>query len=321
MSGTVPRSPLLSIIVVNYNTSDLLARCLDSIFEDDTSRWEVIVVDNGSTDNSVALVEARFPQVTLLASPQNLGFSGANNLALRQARGDFFLLLNTDTRVPPGSLGPMVAHMAANLWIGALGPRLVNASGELELSCGRHPNLASEIVHKLLLHKAFPFFRFGRWNHLDRRPVGWVTGACLMVRREAAEQTGFLDQGFFMCYEDVDWCMRIDRAGWQIIYYPDVEIEHDRGGTISRNLGELLVISQESQYYLFQKHFGPASLNLMRLLTVMEMGLRSAVWTAAALSGRRRREARLRLKAYRKIAGRTILKRSFWAPLTSPDTH
>ena len=111
----------MSIIVVNYNTSDLLARCLDSIFEDDTYRWEVIVVDNGSTDNSVALVEARFPQVTLLASPQNLGFSGANNLALRQARGDFFLLLNTDTRVPPSSLGPMVAHMAANLWIG--GPR------------------------------------------------------------------------------------------------------------------------------------------------------------------------------------------------------
>ena len=321
VSSTGPSEPVLSIIIVNYNTGDLLSACLDSLFADDTSRWEVIVVDNGSTDDSLAVVETRFPQVILIASPENLGFSGGNNLALRQARGEFFLLLNTDTLVPPGSLGRMIDHMVANVWTGALGPRLVNTAGQLELSCGREPNLTSEIVHKLLLHKAFPFFRFGGWHHRDRRLVGWVTGACLMVRRQAAEQTGYLDQGFFMCYEDVDWCMRIARAGWQIIYFPYSEVVHYRGGTIGRNLGELLVISQQSLFYLFQKHFGAVRLALLRCFTVIEMGLRSSVWMAAFIVSRHRRpEASQRLSAYRQIFVRTIRERSYWDPTRSPDS-
>ena len=311
----------LSVIIVNFNTPDLLEACLNSLFIEEDDEREVIVVDNGSSDHSVEFVQKTFPQVELVVSARNLGFSGANNEGMKRARGDFFLLLNSDTLVAPGALRPMVQHMVENPWIGALGPRLVDRSGRLELSCGREPGAMSEIVHKLLLHKAFPFFRFGGWHHRDRRGVGWVTGACLLVRREAAEQTGLLDQGFFMCYEDVDWCMRISRAGWQITYFPDSEVVHHGGGTIRRNLGDLLVISHQSLYYLFQKHFGPARLQLLRLLTLVEMGLRSALWSTAFVCFQaKRQEARQRLTAYRTIFAKTIRDRSYWSPPTSASS-
>ena len=315
------RPPVLSICIVNWNTCDLLRECLESLFADEAAvGWEVLVVDNGSKDDSVAMVKSSFPQTNLITSSENLGFSGGNNLALERATGDYLLLLNTDTRVEPGALSRMVDYMAANTEIGALGPRLVDGEGRLELSCGRTPNLTSEIVHKLLLHKAFPFFRFGRWHHRNTRCVGWVTGACLMARREAAEQTGYLDQRFFMCFEDLDWCMRIHQRGWQIVYFPHSQVTHFGGRSIGRNLGEMLVVSQKSLYYLFYKHFGSGSVALLRVLTVVEMVLRSALWGMTfTLMPRARPEGRERLQAYRQILSKTLLDRSYWTPVTSSE--
>ena len=316
------RPPVLSICIVNWNTSGLLRECLESLYVDEAAAtWEVLVVDNGSIDDSVDMVKSSFPQTDLITSAENLGFSGGSNLALEKATGDYLLLLNTDTRVEPGALSKMVEHMAANTQIGALGPRLVDGDGRLELSCGRRPNLTSEIVHKLLLHKAFPFFRFGRWHHRSTRCVGWVTGACLMVRREAAEQTGFLDQRFFMCFEDLDWCMRIQRQGWQIVYYPHCQVIHYGGQSIGRNLGEMLVVSQKSLYYLFYKHFGSGSVALLRVLTVVEMVLRSALWSATfILMPKSRSEGRVRLRAYRHILSKTLFEFSYWGPATSSES-
>lgn len=308
--------PELSIAVVSWNTRDLLRDCLASIYRDGrAARWEVFVVDNASADGSADMVASDFPRVELIRSERNLGFSGGNNLALARARGRYLLLLNSDTRVEPGALGGMVDVADGDPRIGVVGPRLVDADGHLELSCGRTPGLGSEIVHKLLLHRLFPFFRFGRWHHQNSRDVGWVTGACLMVRRDAALAVGLLDDGLFMCFEDLDWCMRFGRAGWRVVYAPVSQVVHLEGQSIRQRLGAMLVVSQRSLYYLFQKHFGRPHLHALRGLTVVEMALRTALWSALWLAQPALRgEAAQRLGAYRQILRRSLVDRTYWAP-------
>ena len=308
--------PLLSVCIVSWNTCPLLKDCLHSVYDDpQVVEWEVLVVDNASSDDSVEMVESCFPQVRLVASRENLGFAGGNNLALEQARGRYLLLLNSDTRVEQGALGGLVAFMEDHPEAGAAGPRLVDEEGSLQLSCGLAPGLASEFVNKLLLHKLFPFFKLGGWDHAEIREVGWVTGACLLVRRAVVEQVGLLDSGIFMFYEDLEWCMRIRRGGWRIFYYPFSQVLHLGGRSTQKNLEEMLVVSQQSLFYLFQKHFGPGRLHVLRLLTVVEMVLRSLLWGLfAVLLPSRRAEGCQRLRAYREILHRTLAERSYWAP-------
>ena len=311
----------LSICIVSWNTRDLLETCLRSLYADpDSAGWQVLVVDNASSDGSADMVADRFPQAELIRSPQNLGFSRGNNLALERATGRCLLLLNSDTAVDAGALGLLVDYLDSDPDSGAVGPRLVYPDGSLQLSCGRTPGLHTEIVHKLLLHRIFPFFRLGRWHHGERRCVGWVTGACLMVRREAAAETGFLDSNIFMCFEDLDWCMRLRKKGWSVVYLPSSRVVHHDGQSIRKNLGEMLVVSQQSLFYLFEKHFGKGRLHALRLLTVIEMLLRSALWIVPALLPSRRNEGRQRLRAYWRILRRTVTDRSYWAPL-SRGTH
>jgi GT2 family glycosyltransferase len=186
--------PRLSICIVNWNTRDLLKDCLQSIYADSESeQWEVIVVDNASVDDSVEMVRVSFPLVRLFACEENKGFVGGNNLALQEARGRYWLLLNSDTQVECGSLGILLDFMDATPEAGVIGPKLLNADRSLQLSCGIVPTFYSEMANKLLLHKLFPFFKLGGWDHAQIREVGWVTGACLLVRRTAADQVGLLD--------------------------------------------------------------------------------------------------------------------------------
>ncbi|MFH1567348.1 MAG: glycosyltransferase family 2 protein [Gemmatimonadota bacterium] len=314
--------PRLSICILSWNTRDLLRDCLQSVGADpEGGGWEVIVVDNGSVDGSPEMVREAFPRVRLIVNPCNLGFSGGNNAGLAQAGGDYLLLLNSDTRVAPGTLPRLVDYLEAHPGTGVVGPRLVNPDGSLQLSCGRPPGLGAEIVHKLLLHRVFPFFRFGRWNHAATRSVGWVTGACLMARRAAVDQVGLLDDGIYMCFEDLDWCLRFRQAGWDVVYHPVGSVVHLEGQSIRQNLEEMLVVSQRSLFYLFQKHFGRRHLAALRALTVVEMVLRSVLWSGLyATSPARRAEAAQRLAAYRRILARTIADRRYWAPLGPVQT-
>lgn len=312
-------APELSILLLSWNTRQLLADCLRSVYADPASAaWQVIVVDNDSSDDSANMVATDFPQVELIRSDTNLGFAGGNNLAMRQATAPVLLLLNSDTRVPVGALGRLLAALAADERVGAVGPRLEKGDGTLELSCGRPPGLAAEIVHKLLLHRVFPYFRFGRWNHQQQRHVGWVTGACLMVRRAAVDGAGPLDDAMFMCFEDLEWCMRLRSSGWQIVYEPASTVIHLEGRSISQRFGEMLVVSQQSLYYLFDKHFHPLHLHALRLFTLIEMVLRGSLWSLAWIfSSASRVESRQRLGAYRTIFRRTLTDRSYWSPSRS----
>ena len=161
--------PILSILVVNWNTEELLSNCLKSIYEDIASAaWEVIVVDNNSDDGSLAMLERDFPQVVQVASRENTGFVRGNYLALEKARGRYLLLLNTDTEVECGALAPLVDFMTAHPEAGAVGPKLLNRDGSLQLSCGISPSLATEFTNKTLLHNLFPFFTTNKSSSLNK---------------------------------------------------------------------------------------------------------------------------------------------------------
>jgi N-acetylglucosaminyl-diphospho-decaprenol L-rhamnosyltransferase len=254
----------LLIVIVNYNTRDLLRDCLASIYESrgDFS-YEVCVVDNGSRDNSAAVVHQEFPQAQLIEIPVNRGYAYANNLGLTafgfqntppaqrpcpepfgfaQDAPDegpsapvprYALLLNADTLLPPSALQDMLDFMEAHPEAGAAGPRLVREDGSLDLACRRGFPTPSAFVYRMMgLSKLFPKSRrFGRYNltYLDPdelTEVDSVVGAFMLVRAEAIRQVGLLDETFFLYGEDLDWAYRIRKAGWKIYYNPQVTVLH-----------------------------------------------------------------------------------------------
>lgn len=234
----------LGIIFVNWNTRDHLQRCLESVFASDGGlTLKVVVVDNESSDGSVEMVQTCFPQVTLIYGHGNVGYPAGNNIGLH-ALGHYgacpapdapryILLLNTDTVLPPSALCEVVAYMEEHPEIGIIGPKLVLPDGSLDLACRRSlPTPEIALWRMVGLSKLFPHNRtFGRYNltYLDEdeiAEVGSLVGAFMMLRREAIEQVGLMDETFFMYGEDIDWCKRVAEAGWKVIYYPRVSVLH-----------------------------------------------------------------------------------------------
>lgn len=235
----------LGIVILNWNTKDLLRRCLQTVLASvGDFTYDVVVVDNASTDGSPDMVRDEFPQVQLIASDINGGFPYGNNLGLRLlgfqdaggAKDDaprYALLLNPDTEVEPTSLYDMVSYMDAHPEIGVAGPKLVLPSGDLDRACRRSfPTPTISFYHFSGLSKLFPNSpRFARYNMTFSDPdkeieVDSVVGAYMQVRREALEKIGLLDETFFMYGEDLDWAYRIKQAGWKIFYNPAVTVKH-----------------------------------------------------------------------------------------------
>lgn len=218
--------PPASVILVNYNTHDLLLAALERIAGALlAAHWQIIVVDNGSEDGSAPAVAARFPAVTLLASAENRGFAAGNNLGLRQAQGDACILLNTDVIVTPETLQALAAYLLSRPDLGAVSPGLRTADGRPQaFAYGSRPSplyLAGRGLRRLL--------RLGAmhdWAVTSPIEPDWVSGACLAVRRTVYEEIGGLDERFFLYFEDVDWCARIRRAGWRVVYNPAIQVTH-----------------------------------------------------------------------------------------------
>ena len=244
----------LAIVIVNYNTKDLLRACLRSVYasEGDFS-YHVTVVDNASQDGSIDMVREAFPQARAIAAPVNGGFAYANNIGLRaygfgqgkplETLPRYALLLNPDTEVPPTALAEMLALMDARPELGAAGPRLILPDGSLDKACRRaFPSPMSFVYRGLGLSKLFPAHpRFGQYNLTylpedEETEVDSVVGAFMMVRREALEAVGLLDESFFMYGEDLDWAFRIKQAGWKIWYYPKVIVYHHKGAASKGNV-------------------------------------------------------------------------------------
>jgi N-acetylglucosaminyl-diphospho-decaprenol L-rhamnosyltransferase len=263
----------IGIVIVNWNTRDLLRDCLKSLAASDPSvQRRVIVVDNASTDNSAAMVRAEFPGVEVIENPTNGGFSQANNLGLRQLgfadKGKvapdaprYALLLNPDTVVPPDGLCRMIQRFDADPKIGAGGPRLVMLNEKLDLACRRSfPTPEVMFWHVTKLSKLFPKSRlFGRYNmtYLDEHvetEVDCVVGAFMMVRREAINQVGLLDEAFWMYGEDIDWAYRIKQAAWKVLYYPTVTVLHVKRAASRMNPRTRLEFQRASLIF-YRKHY------------------------------------------------------------------
>lgn len=269
----------VGIVIVNWNTRDLLRGCLRSLAASEPSvNWRAVVVDNASNDDSAAMVRTEFPEVTVLENAQNIGYAAANNLGLRQLgfgqpcapdAPRYALLLNPDTELPPDALRLMIARLDADPKIGAGGPRLVLPDGKLDLACRRSfPTPEVAMWRMLGLSKLFPKSRlFGRYNltyldeHLETE-VDCVVGAFMMVRREAIERVGLLDETFWMYGEDVDWAYRIKQDGWKVLYYPKVTVLHIKRAASRLNPRARLEFHRASLIFYY-KHFARQTPRLM----------------------------------------------------------
>lgn len=261
----------LAIVILNYNTRDLLADCLRSVLASDTAlRYQVCVVDNASTDGSAEMVAAEFPTVHLIASRVNKGFSAGNNEGLRwfgfgeagrEARARYALLLNPDTIVPPTALAEMVRFMDEWPKAGVAGPRLRRLDGSLDLACRRSfPTPEVSFYRQIGLSKLFPNSRrFNAYNLTFYaedavHPVDSVVGAFMLLRREAIAQVGLLDESFFMYGEDLDLAKRIKDAGWEVWYNGQVEITHVKEAA-SRQSSKSRIDFYEAQWIFYEKHY------------------------------------------------------------------
>jgi len=235
----------LGIVIVNWNTRALLQRCLETVYASTGDlTYQVVVVDNASTDDSAAMVRQHFPQATLIVNPINGGYSYANNIGLRamgyRAANDvdadaprYALLLNPDTEVDPTSLVDMVRYMDANPQVGIAGPKLILEDGSLDLACRRSFPTPEVAFYRFSgLAKLFPKSqRFARYNmtyaDIDQEiEVDSVVGAYMQLRKECIARVGLLDETFFMYGEDLDWAFRVKQAGWTVMYHPQVKVKH-----------------------------------------------------------------------------------------------
>ncbi len=249
----------LSIIIVSFNTRQELEDCLASLDAAPPSfPHDVIVVDNASSDGTVDALRARWPRVGLIEAGANVGFAAANNLGIRASARDLVLLLNSDTIVPPGAIDGMVADLLATPDVGALGPRIVDGEGRAELSFGRMMTPLNELRQKLIVGlqargnlaaRAWIEWATRRLSHPD-----WVSGACLLVRRDDALAAGLLDERYFLYAEDVDFCAAIRRLGKRIRFFPGAQIVHLRGRSGRQRPAATARAYRRSHLAFYDKH-------------------------------------------------------------------
>jgi GT2 family glycosyltransferase len=255
---------------VNWNTRDLLVQCLQSLDDTVESKYDVWVVDNGSSDGSVAAVREQFPHVRVIANSENVGFVRANNQALGRCRGRYVLLLNSDTQALPGSLDKTVEFMEAHPDAGILGVRLLNPDGTFQASYTKFPTLWREFLilsglGRWLVRPSFPSYG-PRVEAGARRIEGYMEGAYLLARREAVNQVGELDERIFMYAEEVDWCYRFHRAGWEVWYLPQAPIVHYGGQSTKQRQGRMEAELYLSRVYFFRKHYGTTAAFCLKAL-------------------------------------------------------
>ena len=296
----------LSIIIVSWNVKARLERCLSSL-DPYGLQCEVIVVDSASTDGSPDMVRERFPSVRLVRCDSNVGFTRGNNLGVAQSHGRHILLLNPDTEAVGNALPTLVAYMDQHADVGVLGPRLLFSDGHVQPSRRRFPTLATAFLESTLLQQWFPYSPvLSRYYVEDRsvdaeQDVDWLVGACLLVRRQAWEQVGPLDEGFFMYSEELDWCRRAKGAGWRVVYLPTAQVVHHEGQSSAQVVPARHIYFQSSKVRYFRKHHGALASEALRWFLLTTYAFQLTEESTKWLLGHKRDLRRERVAAYWRV--------------------
>ena len=280
---------MLTIIIVNWNTANLLNNCVKSIVESYGYKYNIIVVDNGSTDESVKLIQSNFPKVKLLCNKDNLGFAKANNLAIKVANTEFICLLNSDTVINGDSISNMLQYMDLNGDVVACGPALRLPNGRLQTGgAGYELCLVTAFNYFMLLSRIFPFLFRGMYidqnSYVKKGPPvagDWLAGACPMFRRTAYEKVGGLDESYFMYAEDAEWCARLKSEG-KIIYLPSVEILHYHGASSESSM-KISTKWLDATFRYFLTKTGESKFDLFRYIVVYGFAIRYILYLMLSL--------------------------------------
>jgi len=291
----------ISAIVVSYNTREMSLECLRALSADlQGIDSEILVVDNDSGDGTPAAVAQEFPTVRVIANSDNRGFGAANNQGMLAARGEYFLLINSDTFPKKGAVAAMLQCIRENPKAAVVGPKLLYGNGSAQRSCYRFPTPFMAWMENLwiasLVPVSSPFSDLRHWNHDTLRSVDFAIGACLLVRRRAVEQVGGFDEEFFMYSEEADWQKRMRQAGWLTLFTPAAVVTHLAGASGATQKSRVNGHFFQSLDYYQCKHHGVTGLGLFRLAMILGCSLRAAGWLVACVIPGRRKTAWQKVK-------------------------
>jgi len=278
----------VSIVILSWNTKKLLRQCVESILNNCKSGGknrdltEIIIVDNGSTDGSKEYIKKLTDyeltdyelRIRAIFNKKNLGFGAGNNQGMKMARGEYFLLLNSDTVVKNQAWLKMAEFMDKNPRVGVVGCRLLNPDGSWQPSCGYFPNLPVAFLMLFAEHWLGSLVRF---SPKKTKEVDWVMGAAMIIRPEVIKKAGLMDEGIFMYMDEVEWCWRIKKAGWKIIFWPGAEIVHFGGGSSPSGRKWPIVNIYRGLLYFYEKHKPVWQKEILKFM------LKSKAWLAINL--------------------------------------
>ena len=276
--------PLISIVIVTYNSIDVIAPCLHSILRDSSGlHVETLVVDNGSHDATLEVVQRDHPWVHLIAGHGNIGFAAGNHIGFRKARGKYLLMLNPDTRLQPGALRALIDFAISNPKAGMIAPRLVNQDGSLQHSTFRFPDLRQAFFgffEKLVPIDSPYNGRYSADNYAQQREVDHIVGAAIFLKRELWHHTGGMDENYKLYFEETDWCYRAKRNGWQLLYTPDATIVHLGSHATSKNPEASSIMFARSQAYFYRKNYGWRHYVVLKTITIVGV----SYWLARSIN-------------------------------------
>lgn len=266
----------LSIVIVNYNAKSYLKSCLRSIFETINSiTFEVFVVDNRSSEKIDEMMKSEFPEVKTIFNDTNEGFSKANNKAIKKCSGRYILLLNNDTVLMADAVKDLYSFMERSPETGIAGPQILSGDQTLQESFYKKPTLLSEFLRKAFYNRSIKskdsfLGKILHHKYQQEQEVDWLTGACLMTRKDALEAAGLFDENFFMYFEDADLCIRVREKGWKVKYTPQARIIHYGGR--SRKTNEIMAAREYrvSQLYFYKKYHSKLMLNLLKAYLLLK---------------------------------------------------
>lgn len=285
----------MSIIIVNYKSSDYLLNCIKSVLESElNTKFEIIVIDNASSDEGLAQVKKKFPGVIFVDADKNRGFAAGNNIGINLAKGEVLLLLNPDTIVNKNTIQQLYNKINSAPNIGIVGPKMYYEDGKLQTKniIKKTPTLFAIFSHLFFLDNLFPRIKFFNSHYglesecLEEQYWENISGACLMIKREVIEKIGLMDENFFLYFEETDWCLRAIKKGYKILYVPSASIIHFVGGSGIPYKKRNVFAYYESQLYFFKKHYGNIHYTILYLLDLFGFTFRHFIIPVYLISGK-----------------------------------